>query len=313
MRQWSHAFLGGLVLTLCGCVEGSGGGVISDGDGDGDGEASSHSSTTYGPIAPEPSAESTTLPATTDTGEPSGSTGSEGTDGGTETGDSTGGEPPSVCDPQPEGAPFWLAVDWDEADPFLRETVELDVGCVVSSLASADGILSVGLDCDDAAHTLDVADLGPIDLVVGDTVTLRVHDSQPWWRQVHVVMLRNGAVVVAGMTAESLPEGAGGAFSPAGTFFEPLGVAVEPDVCDPEPLPEDDPEGCMFLCPPVCTQDERQALLFSSGNQSQVVYDGGFGSVDGLALAVGTARAHVQVLCSDTPSARYRFLAMRMR
>ena len=98
---------------------------------------------------------STTLPATTDTGEPSGSTGSEGTDGGTETGDSTGGEPPSVCDPQPEGAPFWLAVDWDEADPFLRETVELDVGCVVSSLASADGILSVGLDCDDAALIVD--------------------------------------------------------------------------------------------------------------------------------------------------------------
>lgn len=297
----------GLVLTLPGCVvvEGSDEGVISDGAGDG--EASGSSVGEAPPEPPDPDSGTTGLPpgSTSDTGAtPEDSTGSS--DGGTTTGD----EPESVCDPQPEDALYWLALDWNEEEPFLEETIELDVECSVVSVGSVDGIVSIELECDNQVHVLDLADLGPIDLAVGDAVTLRAHDSQPWWRQTHVNLLRDGVVIVAGMSAESLPAGDGGAFSPAGTFFDPLGVEVVPDVCRPEPLPEEDPE-CDFLCTPPCTQDERQALRFTSSGQEAVVHDSGLGSVDGLALSVDAARTHVQVLCADTPGGWYQFLVVR--
>jgi len=307
----------GLVLTLPGCVavDGSDEGVINDGSGDAFGEVSSVGETTFAP--PDPDSGTTGLPPgstsdpdeTTDPGATTeASTGSS--DGGTTTDDPTGDEPLSVCDPQPEDAPYWLALDWNEDEPFLEETIELDLECSVESVGSVDGIVSILLDCGNQVHVLDHADLGPIDLAVGDAVTLRAHDSQPWWRQTHVSLLRDGVVIVAGMSAESLPAGDAGPYSPAGTFFDPLGVAVVQGVCKPEPLPEEDP-GCMFLCMPPCTQDERQALQFTSSGQEAVVYDSGLGSVDGLALSVDAARTHVEVLCSDTPGGWYQFLAVR--
>ena len=300
----------GLVLTLPGCVatEGSGEGVINDASGDGEASGSSVGA------PPDPDTSTTVEPPPGSTSGPGETTetgaATEGSSGGTTTDDPTGDEPVSVCDPQPEEALYWLALDWNEEEPILEETVELDVECSVQSVGSADGIISIGLECDNQVHVLDLADLGPIDLAVGDAVTLRAHDSQPWWRQTHVNLLRDGVVIVAGMSAESLPAGDAGPYSPAGTFFDPLGVEVVTGVCKPEPLPEEDPE-CGVVCSPPCTQDERQALRFTSRGQEAVVYDSGLGSLDGLALSVETARTHVQVLCSDTPGGWYQFLVVR--
>jgi hypothetical protein len=311
MKRWTPL---GLVLLFPGCGESSGE-RISDVSGDDAG----YSESSVGPVDPDSATTVQPPSVTTDTGDDSdsgaltdgttGTTGSSSSGGDTST-DDTGEEPVSVCDPQPEGAPYWLKIDWNEEEPFIDETIELDVACSVWSADVVAGILSIELVCSDAVHVLDLADLGPIDLAMGDEVTLRVHDSQPWWRQTHVTLLRDGVVIVAGMAAESLPSGDSGPYSPAGTFFDPLGVEVVQGVCKPEPVPEEDP-GCTFLCSPPCTQDERRALRFTSGGMEAVVYDGMLGSVDGLALSVGTARAHVEVLCSDTPGGWYSFLAVR--
>jgi hypothetical protein len=240
--------------------------------------------------------------------------GGDTSDGGetTEGGDTTGGEPASVCDPQPmDVGPFAIGLDYDPEEPLLDHTVELDVTCTVATITSSFDELSIDLDCEDALHVLDVSGFELVDLAVGDVVTLRAFDVQPWWRETFVALLRNDQVIVAGMNGSMLPSGAGSSYGPPGTFFDPLGIEVVPNVCRPEPRPEPDDEPCDFICTDPCYQVERQALELESGGRSIVVYDANVGSVDGLQIGVESAHTRVNVQCADTASAWYRFVVVR--
>ncbi len=235
-------------------------------------------------------------------------TGTTGGEESTDGGETTEGEgPASVCDPQPEAIAHVLYLDPDR-EIAGGEVIEVDTTCTVTAIASAAGIYSISLACDDGDHELDVLDLGPIDLMVGQVVTLRAHDCVPWWRQTFVVLSREDTMIIAGMSAEGLP-GKAHQYNPDAAFFDPLAIEIVPDVCRPEPSPDED---CgAFICPEGCTQDERQVLRFTNSDGSTDVYDHGTGSLGNLQIGVGTAELHVQVFCTDTASAMYRFVTMR--
>lgn len=245
---------------------------------------------------------------TTDGGDPT-----DGGDTTTDGGDPTEGEPASVCDPQPaDVGPFAVELDPNPEEPYLDQTIDLDVSCTVTSITTMSVTVSLELACDDAAHVLDVSGFDSIALAAGDVVTLRAFDTQPWWRETFVLLQREGQVIVAGMESSTLPSGDGNDYSPPGTFFDPLGLDVLTDVCRPEPLPEDDGEPCNFVCPELCYQVQRRAIEVASGGQSVVVYDGNVGTVDGLQVGVG-AEGWLNVQCSDTPNGWYRLVIMRTR
>lgn len=295
MRIWSFA-ASLTLITACGIPDGDG--EPADGT---EGESSSGAVSTTTEPPPDPSVTSSTTvgpdPITTTDGGDTTDADSDTTDGS----DTTDDPPGSVCDPQPMSrSTFALRFDHDPEDPFPDQTIELDVACTVADVSAASGVLTIELSCEDAPHVLDVSDLGPIDLSVGDAVTLRIFDVQPWWRETYIALLRDGEVIVAGLRSSSLPWGDGNDFTPPATFFAPLQVAVVDDVCRPEPLPEVD-EPCNFICADPCYQVERQALELHSGGESIVIHDGNEGTLDGLQIFVGTAEQWLNVQCTDTP------------
>lgn len=292
MASQGLVLLGGLCALAVACVPPGSDEPVPGSGGASEGTSTSGSGPGSTSLATTSGDDGTTAAATAD---------SDGT---------TGDAPASVCDPPPESVSAHVWVEFDESLLDTQESVELDLACVVADVATVDDLVSIQLDCDDGPHGLDVSDLGPIDLAVGQEVVLRALLAEPWWPERYVIVLRGGEVIVAGLLGSSVPEGDAGPWSPDGTFFEPLGIEVLPDVCDPEPLED---EGMFLPHIPDCTQDQRQALRFALDGRTTEVYDSGRGSLGSLEIAVVAARAHVTVTCSDVPNNWYSFLAVRTR
>ncbi len=222
---------------------------------------------------------------------------------GTETDSDTEG-PESVCDPQPEEVEAGILVDgtpsWD-----LPHT-ELDTSCIVTFVGSVGPALHLGLACDDGAHTIDVADVGELDVIAGDIVELSIFVDVPWWANVYVALRKDGELVLAAVDADELP-GADDGLHPAADFFAPLDIAVLHEVCPAEP---EDVEPCNFICQ-GCTRDRRLALAFIEDGDAEVVFDRGTGQLGDTAIVVGHALEHVEVFCTDTPGWRFDFVALR--
>jgi len=225
------------------------------------------------------------------------------TTGETETESDTDG-PASVCDPQPEDVEAGILVDgtpsWDHPH------TELDTSCIVTFVGTVGPALHLGLACDDGAHTIDVADVGELDVVAGDLVELSIFIDVPWWANVYVALRKDGELVLSAVDADELP-GAGDGFHPGPDFFAPLDIAVLHEVCPIEP---DDVEPCNFICQ-GCTRDRRLALAFVDDGEAEVVFDHGSGQLGDIAIVVGRAREHVEVFCTDTPGWRFDFVALR--
>lgn len=219
--------------------------------------------------------------------------------------DSTTGDPPhSICDPQPED--IETAVIFDSKIGWEHEPTDLQTSCIVTWVGTLGTALHVGLACEDGGHSVDVSDIGPTGIEPGDLVELAVYIDVPWWANVYVVIRRDGDVMLAAMSADSLPgDGVNGSDS---EFFEPLQLALLDDVCAIEPVVE---EPCDFICADPCTVDRRQAIAFLDGNGAEVVYDRGAGQLGATAIEVGAAIEHVEVDCVDTASGRYSFVAVR--
>jgi hypothetical protein len=210
----------------------------------------------------------------------------------------------SVCDPQPEDVDNLVIVDGLTGGE-MSET-DIVTACAVTSVSVEDDMLHVGLACSDGVHTLDVTDVGPIDLSPGDEVELSLFVDAPWWANVFIALRRDGELVLAVLSADSLPEGDG--HSPEDGFWSPLRPVALTQVCPEEP---EEVEPCHgFICPPDCTRDRRQALAFFTDDDAEVIYDHGSGQLGDLAIVVDSAREHVEVLCTDTPGAFYEFIAV---
>jgi hypothetical protein len=227
------------------------------------------------------------------------------TSAGESTTSDTDDPPMSVCDPQPEDVDNLVIVD-GEIGGEMTET-DIVTACAVTSVSVEDDMLHVGLACSDGVHTLDVTDVGPIDLSPGDEVELSLFVDAPWWANVFIALRRDGELVLAVLSAESLPEGDG--HSPEEGFWSPLRPVALTQVCPDEP---EEVEPCQgFICPPDCTRDRRLALAFFTDDDAEVIYDHGSGQLGDLAIVVDDAREHVEVLCTDTPGAFYEFIAVR--
>lgn len=247
-------------------------------------------------LAPDTSLTGTTDTATTTTdADTSTSTGDTETD--------TDG-PASVCDPQPEEVEAGILVDgipsWDHPH------TELDTSCVVTFVGTVGPALHIGLACDDGAHTIDIADIGELDVLAGDIVELSIFIDAPWWANVYVALRKDGELVLAAVDADELP-GADDGFHPAADFFAPLDIAVLHEVCPAEP---EDVEPCNFICQ-GCTRDRRLALAFIEDGEAEVVFDRGTGQLGDSAIVVGHALEHVEVFCTDTPGWRFDFALLR--
>lgn len=220
--------------------------------------------------------------------------------------DSTTGDlPQSACDPQPDDLETAVLVDgiigWEHAPTSLTTT------CVVTWIGPVATALHLGLACADGSHTLDVSNVGDSALALGDVVELGVWIDVPWWANVYVVVRRDGEVMLAAMSAESLPGDAGND-GPSAEFFAPMQVELLDDVCPIEPTI---PEPCDFICADPCTVDRRAALAFLEEDESEIVYDRRAGRLGATAIEVGSAMEHVEVSCADTAGAWFGFVAIR--
>lgn len=228
-----------------------------------------------------------------------------GSTGSTTGDDSTTGDlPQSACDPQPDDIETAVLVDgiigWEHAPTSLTTT------CVITWIGPVGTALHLGLACADGSHSLDVSNVGDSALELGDVVELGVWIDVPWWADVYVVVRRDGEVMLAAMSAETLP--GGGNDGPSAEFFAPLQVELLDDVCPIEPSV---PEPCNFLCSDPCTVDRRAALAFLEGDEAEVVYDRRAGRLGTTAIEVGSAMEHVEVTCADTAGAWFGFVAIR--
>jgi hypothetical protein len=223
-----------------------------------------------------------------------------------DTSDTTTGEMPrSVCDPQPEDIETAVLIDgvigWEHAP------VSLTTACLLTWIGPHGTALHLGLACDDGPHTVEVSNIGPSALEIGDLVELGVSIDVPWWANVYVVVRRDGEVMLAAMTADAMP-GEGGNDGPDEEFFAPLQVEALDDVCAIEPSIE---EPCDILCSDPCTVDRREALAFLAGGQAEVVYDRQAGRIGTTVIEVGSAIEHVEVRCADVADAWFSFVAIR--
>lgn len=227
------------------------------------------------------------------------------TSAGESTTSDTDDPPHSVCDPQPEDVDNLVIVDGEVGG----EISEADIvtACAVTSVGAEDDLLHIGLACADGVHTLDVTDVGPIDLTPGDEVELSLFVDAPWWANVFIALRRDGELVLAVLSADGLPDGGGD--SPDEDFWSPLRPIALSQACPEEP---EEVEPCQgFICPPDCTRDRRLALAFFTDDDAEVIYDHGTGQLGDLAIVVADAREHVEVLCTDTPGEFYEFIAVR--
>jgi hypothetical protein len=121
---------------------------------------------------------------------------------------------------------------------------------------------------------------------------------------------RDGELVVAGMSADSLPADDGAAQHPSADFWAPLTVTALDDVCDVEldPLEHCD----AVICPDTCSRDRRLALQLTMGTEDVTVLDRNHGALGSLQVDVGETVERVEVYCTDTPGAWYSFAVTRV-
>ena len=244
---------------------------------------------------------------------PAGTTGGESTGGdttGASESDSTTGEPlpASVCDPQPEEIRIVATVeDWPDVPGN-----EFELSCTVADIYHlADTPLTgIVFDCAEGMPTVFLPIPFELDLSVGETVQVSAFVDEPWWSNVFVAVHREGELVLAGMSADSLPADDGAPQHPAADFWAPLTVTAVEDVCDVELDPY---EHCdAFICPGTCSRDRRLALQLTMGADDVTVLDRTHGTLGPLQVDVGEAVERVEVYCTDTPNGWYSFAATRV-
>lgn len=215
---------------------------------------------------------------------------------GEESGSSTGDEP--VCDPAPENIQTTLLLDGRPA--WEHEVGASSTLCLVSWIGSLGAALHVGLACEDGPHALDVTNVGPSAIEVGDVVELSTDIGWGSWTDVLVALRRDGEVMIAAMSGEHLP--GDGPFAPPSEFFAPLFVSLLDEVC-PDEYEEIEPECALHL--------RRHALAFIDDADVEVVFDRGTSAIDRLVIAVGDARRYYGDSCVEVPRAWYSFVAVR--
>lgn len=216
----------------------------------------------------------------------------------TSSGDSTTGDPLSVCDPQPTGAVAWVTVSEMPAEPVVPTVF---TACTLTELSSEEVVHTLSFECAEGSPTVELGFPYLLQLGLDETYELRV-----WWTQITFeggdlfVSLTDSSgqpVVVAGI-GPVLPGEAG---VPA-DFAAPITVERLGDVCEPEPPNESDFVG-------ECYQSEREALRIGVDGSTVDVYDGTQDFVAGpYAASVAAAEERHVIICSDVPGRWYQWV-----
>lgn len=238
--------------------------------------------------------------------------------------ESTGGVPPSVCDPQPQLHGFDLTID-GQGMPWWGSTLSHTDACVVDSVASEPGTLQLALSCAAGARpahehelALSAADLPTVPLAPGETVGFDLWIVGDWcYAGCASVAVRDdsGDLVLAATVADRpSPEDGGWWNEPTpAAWFSPIELAVVDDVCEPEPSEED--MGGNFIQRPICFLEQRVALDLTHEGLTTRVYDGSVADIGDSAhfrVIVERARLYLDTGgCSDIGSAGYELAIAR--
>lgn len=211
------------------------------------------------------------------------------------------GEPASVCDPPPvEGVDGSISVDEGMAGiPVDPHDVLVFQACTIASTDTDAQTTTLTLACDDGVHALEVVSSSAFGFDTAGDFELGVIQTRTvmgFMDQLVTLRRADGELVLAGGWSPWAPN------DPriqAG-FFAPFTIAVEADVCSPEPPdPEDD-----------CEIEQRQALRFTLAGESLDVYDGNATLLSPWALVVGRAVQYLEIECADVPETFYRWVVV---
>lgn len=192
-----------------------------------------------------------------------------------DTGDesTTGDVVPSVCDPQPEVMQAWVRIASPKLEAF---DVLVDAPCEVAEYEQVDPNFGVvRLVCAEPGgpteHNVEIhADPFFVPaLETGDTVHMRaasqVNVDTPGWNHI-VIRDEADSIVLATYDFRQQPPDV----DPL-PWFLPFGMALDVDVCDPEPYADVEPTN--FITDPCPEQIERAAVALTSPWGDALVYD----------------------------------------
>lgn len=261
------------------------------------------------------------------TGGPSGDVTVGDTRGATTSGggSTTGGDPTSVCDPQPRHFEQSLVLDGDPGPYWGAFMEHREDRCTVERSEDAVGLVALDLECvaDDVgphSHSIRVtADgLPAVDLAGGDTVTLGLFVAGNWcwsgcpWLAVYDAA---GDLAFAYSDAEApAPFEWGWQGPPPSDWFMPLQVSPVDGLCDVESIDEDG--GTTFIDDPICSYTERGAIDVGFQGTTTRIYDGAQAALAGGTYWMQVRRARFfrpTGNCTDQPEAAFSIVVARPR
>lgn len=189
-----------------------------------------------------------------------GSSGSSGTSTGpTDSSTDTDDTALSVCDPQPEliGANI-VRID-EDPEPLGGDTL-VDADCEVLAVVPSELDTQLDVECEGEPLTFDVF-LDPptaLPLSVGETLHLRMLEVTTIDSGYFLSLsLADADGLRLGFTSQPYP---GQQPDDLDEWFAPLALALNEDVCDPEPFDPPEPGGTSFIMDPCPSQEERLAI-----------------------------------------------------
>jgi hypothetical protein len=275
----------------------------------GDASATASSTTFATTASTTTTSTSSSTTSSTDTGTSTSET-SSSSDGADE---STGGPPPSVCDPQPEDVGARLNIDPEDDEG----TALVDASCSITALSMPyPETQRIEMECGEQnGSTLRVIEYSahpfiaiPID--VGDTVGLR---------SAEVVPIDNGGYEFVALrdANDELIAAMYGRLDPPdqvdeASWFAPFTFTLRTDVCDVDPY---DPPGGAFIIDPCAGPVMRGAYEFALTDESLLVYDQTAASFGAYELIVPWAAVYYPIdrLCWGPGSSftEARFVVVR--
>lgn len=221
----------------------------------------------------------------------------------TATDDTSTGEPPSVCDPQPmPDVLAWVVVDARGDVPVPPSTDPLSYTCTITDVQDGGGVATIELLCTDGPHTLDVGTSVGIWFDPAGELVLSVIYSQATFKggdQLVTLRRSDGELVLAGANTPWSPDDE----RIPTDFFDPLEITTLSDACPIEP-----PADAGFVDP--CYTVQRQALRFALEGEHVDVYDQGADQLSSYVLLVQYAQRFHDVQCTDTPGQWYAWVAV---
>lgn len=175
--------------------------------------------------------------------------------------------------------------------------------CEIENINHDGELLAVGFSCGEEAFRVQLGTDATSGLELGDVMQISLSVDVPWWGNGYVKVLRDGELMLAAMSAQSLPGQA--AELVAADFFAPLSVSGSSELCDAEPDP-----GTNFVGM-LCTRDQRQGIDFALGDGEATLLDRTGGTLGPLEIYVGRTVRHVEVFRSDTPGTWAEFIAVQ--